>query len=129
MNTNSTNRLSLYEQLSLTLGQSFGIQENCEKFFEVLFSVKDLVSSSVWIEEKYLTNNEINRYLTQIYTVPKYDKEKLTLNINHDFYKQIKSDNSIVLSAGDNFFDQIFLGNNTIKADHHQDNVHPVVRP
>ena len=112
MNNKTEKAPSLFEELSLSLGHSLNIMDNCDKFFSILFTIKDLLSSSVWMIEKHVINNEENEYLTPIYTIPELDIEKPKLDIDHGLVKKIKSNGHLILSSSDNLFKNIFISAN-----------------
>ena len=58
-----TNRIlkdiSVLYELSLAVGQSDDLIQNCDKFIKVLLKRKNIYYASVWINEDFFTNQTI----------------------------------------------------------------------
>jgi PAS domain S-box-containing protein len=107
-------RLPLFEELSQLLEQSPNLPDNCDKLFQLLFSIEGLISVTVWIEERDSLHqeNEDEIYLTPVYTIPELKIARPVLDIHHSLYKRIKSNGSVILTSSDYFFKNICLTKN-----------------
>lgn len=71
--------ISLLYELSLNIGQSLDIHENCDQFLQRLMSRKNLVYTAVWLKDSYLYDQSTESTLTLAYSYPeRYSKLKAT---------------------------------------------------
>lgn len=54
--------ISMLYELSLSIGTSMDLYENCEKFFKILISRKNLTFASVWISSKTIQSDGLDTY-------------------------------------------------------------------
>ncbi len=71
--------ISLLYELSLNIGQSLDIYENCDQFLQRLMSRKNFNYSAVWLKDSYLDDKSTESTLTLAYSYPeRYSKLKTT---------------------------------------------------
>ncbi|MFK8007233.1 MAG: ATP-binding protein [Saprospiraceae bacterium] len=75
--------LSLLYELSLSIGNSLNIKQNCEQFLDVLIARKNLNFASVWIKN----DNHINL----VYGTPLNIIKDQTIGFNHYIWQKLKS--------------------------------------
>ena len=63
----------LYE-LSLAVGQSLNLKENCDTFLKTLLARKSLSSAAVWIKTYLVDNEKDKKNASLIYLNPEYRK-------------------------------------------------------
>lgn len=84
--------ISFLYELSLSIGQSLDMKENCKRFLHTLMSFKNIEFGGVWIKNKHIpySNNEIG--FTAIYSHPiiklQTDSIKNPISVNKCFESQ-----------------------------------------
>ena len=82
--------ISILYELSLSMGKSMDLEENCKNFLEVLLHRKNFSFASVWVCETCLTLKNIDRYKL-IYASPDYYSSVRSLNKDRLVPKEWKS--------------------------------------
>lgn len=86
------NHISLLYELSLSIGNSLDIQENCDVFLKKLMSRKKVTYLSVWIKDEYLSySNE--ETATLVYAIPEYHINRRKISLKHPLFDDVSLDN------------------------------------
>jgi len=93
----------LYE-LSLAVGQSLEVIQNCKHFINVLHSKKNLDFAAVWIKDEFLPNNNNITDASLIYAIPGLRAESKTLSITHPSFSAIIDNQVVVIHESDDYF-------------------------
>ena len=88
----------LYE-LSLAIGTSLDLRENCEKFLQVLVARKNLAYASIWIYNEYLPRKLAHDYATLIYSIPQLYSDVTTLPADHPLFVQLNHNRPLTFDA------------------------------
>ena len=77
--------ISVLYELSLSVGQSVDLYENCDEFLRTLMARKSLDFVSVWIRDRVAAEDESDAGtgLTQVYANPSFRAPRLTLPGDH----------------------------------------------
>ncbi|WP_321431173.1 hypothetical protein [uncultured Methanolobus sp.] len=79
------NHISLLYELSLSVGNSLDITENCDVFLKKLMSRKKVNLVSVWIKDEYLDFKKAKK-ATLIYSNPEYYIKLRNVPVSHFIY-------------------------------------------
>lgn len=99
--------LSVLYELSLSAGQSIDLDENCAAFLRTLMARKNLDFSSVWIRERFITGDETNEELIQVYANPAFRAPMLTIHENHALVRRAEERRIFSIAHGDPGFDEL----------------------
>ncbi|MBP1910216.1 sensor histidine kinase [Methanolobus bombayensis] len=102
------NQVSLLYELSLSVGNSLDINENCDVFLKKLMFRKKVNFASVWIKDKYLYFKESDK-ATQIYANPEYYVKLKKIPASHPILREINSEKPFIVSASENKFREIVI--------------------
>ena len=103
----------LYE-LSLAVGKSLNVLENCKYFVDALHALKNLDLAGVWIKNKYLTMAMAStpHMASLIYAVPRMRIDTPSISINHPIFKLSEDRGIFCLRDDDAQFKQLILEKN-----------------
>ena len=83
---------SLYE-LSLSIGYSLNIQENCDKFINTLMSRKKIDFASLWLKNQ---SHQQSTGYNLSYSFPEYNSDIKNIEDNHPIIKLLQGNKFIV---------------------------------
>ncbi len=88
-NINIIQDISLLYELSLAVGKSLDVTENCDNFLKVLMARKGLSFASVWLREnEYIKSDTDNTVL--VYAAPQFKVQDKIIENDHFIYQQLK---------------------------------------
>lgn len=99
--------LSVLYELSLSAGQSIDLDENCAAFLRTLMARKSLDFSSVWIRERFITGEESDEELIQVYANPAFRAPMLTIHESHPLVKRSEEQRIFSSAHGGPGFDEL----------------------
>ncbi len=99
--------LSLLYELSLAIGQSKDITENCDRFIKSLLSRKNFTFASIWIHDRYLKNHPEREGYSLVYAFPESRKRATWLHPEHPLVKIQSHTSALFLSPEDAKFDRL----------------------
>lgn len=79
------NQISLLYELSLSIGNSLDIVDNCDAFLKKLISRKRLTYVSVWIKDEYLSFTETET-ASLVYANPEYYIIRKTIHFHTQYF-------------------------------------------
>ncbi|MFZ4827594.1 MAG: response regulator [Phototrophicaceae bacterium] len=88
----------LYE-LSLAIGTSLDLRENCEKFLQVLVARKNLAYAAIWIYNEYLPHKLAHDHATLIYSIPQLYSDVTALPDDHPLFLQLNHNRPLTFDA------------------------------
>jgi diguanylate cyclase (GGDEF)-like protein/PAS domain S-box-containing protein len=88
----------LYE-LSLAIGQSLDLEENCDLFCKTLMTRKNFGYASVWVKNKYLPDGNNLNFASLVYANPEYYITEKQLPLEHPLFANLKDKPLFVASA------------------------------
>jgi signal transduction histidine kinase len=105
--TDIFNQISLLYELSLSIGNSLNINENCDIFLKKIMTRERVNYVSVWIKDEYLSFSEKDS-ASLVYAHPEYYSTEKTIPLSHPILSDIPNDDVLILSSYDsNFKDYI----------------------
>ncbi|SFM55316.1 sensor histidine kinase [Methanolobus profundi] len=99
--TDIFNQVSLLYELSLSIGNSLDIHENCDTFLKKLMARKRANYVSVWIMDEYLTFEQKDT-ASLVYAHPEYYIQETELKLSHPIISIISHDSPLILNSRDN---------------------------
>ena len=90
-NTKIFQDISLLYELSLSVGNSLDIKQNCEQFLNILIIRKNLNFASIWIKN--------DDHLNLTYGTPLNIIADQTINLNHYIWEKLQSKNKFLITA------------------------------
>jgi signal transduction histidine kinase len=102
------NQISLLYELSLSVGNSLDITENCDVFLKKLMSRKKVNFVSVWIKDEYLDFKKAKK-ATQIYSNPEYYVKLRNVPVSHPIFGEIESGTPFIVSSSEEKFRDIVI--------------------
>lgn len=102
--------LSVLYELSLSVGQSVKLQENCEAFLRTLMARKNLAFSSVWIHSRFISGEDEDDTLVQVYANPAFRAPESSISLDHPLAASVKDRACISISHGEPGFQQLITG-------------------
>lgn len=92
------NHISLLYELSLSIGNSLDILENCDVFLKKLMSRKKLTYVSVWIKGEYLSF--INEgTVNLVYANPEYHITRREIPLSHPIFSSIPHEDVLIINS------------------------------
>ena len=101
----------LYE-ISLAVGQSLDLKENCDTFLKTLLARKSLSSAAVWIKTDLVDNKKNTKNASLIYLNPEYRKYKSVIPLSHPIFEFLKGKDYISLTSSEKDFSKIAIEKN-----------------
>ncbi len=101
--TETFNQISLLYELSLSIGNSLDIVDNCDVFLKKLMSRKRLTYVSVWIKDEYLAITNKN-CASLVYANPEYYITRRRIPLSHPMFSDIPHESGLHLNSQDNRF-------------------------
>jgi signal transduction histidine kinase len=109
-NSNEPNEIvkeiSILYELSLSIGKSLDLKENCDAFLKTLMSRKNLAYAAIWIKNGYLPD-EKTRSATLAYANPEFRIDKRSLPLGHPMFSLLEGNDAISINSSDDRFSQI----------------------
>ncbi|MDX2303886.1 MAG: PAS domain S-box protein [Microscillaceae bacterium] len=96
---------SLYE-LSLSIGHSLDIQQNCEKFFSTLMSRKNIEFAALWLDNQVLNKDKASSY-SLLYAYPQFKAVTEHLLPHHPITQLIQNKKFVIIDHLSPEFHQI----------------------
>jgi signal transduction histidine kinase len=97
------NQISLLYELSLSIGNSLDIVDNCDAFLKKLMSRKRLTYVSVWIKDEYLSFTETET-ASLVYANPEYYIIRRTIPLSNPIFSDILNESVLHINSQDNRF-------------------------
>ncbi len=91
-----TNNTSFLYELSLSFGESFSMEENCQQFLNVVIQHKGLSNSSVWIKKE--------KKINLIYQTPENSILESTIELDHFLWKKLEKESFFIVNHNDSDF-------------------------
>lgn len=101
--TETFNQISLLYELSLSIGNSLDIVDNCDVFLKKLMSRKRLTYVSVWIKDEYLAITNKN-CASLVYANPEYYTTRRRIPLSNPMFSDIPHESGLHLNSQDNRF-------------------------
>ena len=102
------NQISLLYELSLSVGNSLDIMENCDSFLKKLMSRKKVNFVSVWIRDEYLAFKKVDT-ASMVYANPEYYVKLRKIPVSHTIFTEIRSKTPFIVSANEDKFRDIVI--------------------
>ncbi|NOX36079.1 MAG: PAS domain S-box protein [Calditrichaeota bacterium] len=99
--------LSLLYELSLAIGQSKDLVENCDRFLQSLLSRKNFTLGSIWINHRYLKNAPEAEGYALVYIIPVSRKTVSELPVDHPIAQRLAKEAVIFLPPDTEDFQQM----------------------
>lgn len=99
--------ISVLYELSLSVGQSLDLRENCAAFIKSLLNRKNLAYGSVWIKDDYLIESSKITGATLVYATPDFWKGESHLAAHHALFDLLKEKQIISIADTEALFDQL----------------------
>ncbi|WP_340817966.1 HAMP domain-containing sensor histidine kinase [Methanolobus sp. WCC4] len=96
--TDIFNEVALLYELSLSIGNSFDIQENCDIFLKKLMSRKRVNYVSVWIKDEYLDFQDKDT-ASLVYAHPEYYSTQKRLPHSHPIISSVSRENVLIIDS------------------------------
>ena len=90
--------ISLLYELSLSVGNSFEVKENCKHFLNILMARKNISIASVWVKEE--------DFLNLAFGTPENLIQDKSIFLDHFIWKNLESTSKFVTVMGDDIFDK-----------------------
>lgn len=97
------NQISLLYELSLSIGNSLDIVDNCDAFLKKLMSRKRLTYVYVWIKDEYLSFTETET-ASLVYANPEYYIIRRTIPLSHPIFSDIDHESVLHINSQDKRF-------------------------
>ncbi|MEZ5334141.1 MAG: ATP-binding protein [Methanolobus sp.] len=110
--TKIVNEISLLYELSLSIGSSLDLQENCELFIQKLLSRKNLNFAAVWIKESYMSYHESD-YAKVAYAYPRQMMSLEQIPVNHPVFSLCEGQETIAYNSSDEKYSQLITEKDT----------------
>ncbi len=92
--------LSLLYELSLSIGTSLDLQENCDVFLTTLMARKNLSYAGVWIDSRWLDKKPEPVYRL-VLGMPTFRSTAATMHHDHPVAVRLRNEGSFQVTAGD----------------------------
>ncbi|WP_406657219.1 HAMP domain-containing sensor histidine kinase [Methanolobus sp. ZRKC2] len=96
--TDIFNQVSLLYELSLSVGNSLDMQENCDSFLKKLISRKKLTYVSVWIKDEYLFDSN-EKIASLVYANPEYYIRRASISLSSPLFSDMSQDNAFFINS------------------------------
>ncbi len=106
-NTSIIQDISLLYELSLSIGNSLNLRENCQQFLNILIKRKKLSYASVWLIQ------ETNLHL--VYGTPSNIVDQKSIELNHFLWKELVKRDKFLISADHPDFKKIIQEKNIVE--------------
>ncbi|WP_406657055.1 PAS domain-containing sensor histidine kinase [Methanolobus sp. ZRKC2] len=103
--------VSLLYELSLSIGTSLDLKTNCDTFLSKLLARENFVFASVWIKDKYLTQQHSQK-ATLVYANPEYLVRDANLSLSNPVFTLTKEKEPIVVGSSDDYFQEMVAEKN-----------------
>ena len=90
-NTKIIQDISLLYELSLSVGNSLDVKQNCEQFLNILIARKNLNFASVWIKD--------DDHINLVYGTPLNIIEDQTIDLDHYIWEKLQSRTKFLITA------------------------------
>ncbi|MCR4442510.1 MAG: diguanylate cyclase [Peptococcaceae bacterium] len=95
--------MSILYELSLSIGRSLDLVENCDNFLKTLMARFNLGFVSLWIKNKHLPGEKDDGFATLVYAVPDcYTKERKTMSLENFLFKNVNKKGYLILNNKQN---------------------------
>lgn len=112
--TDIFNEVALLYELSLSIGNSFDIQENCDIFLKKLMSRKRVNYASLWIKDEYL-NFQDKDTASLVFSHPEYYSHQKKLPVSHPIFSAVSRHNPLTLNSRDHYLKDYIVENKLSK--------------
>ena len=102
ISTKALQEIYMLYELSITIGQSLNLNENCEKFIKAIHSKKNLDFVSVWIKNKWLLNPEDYGNASMVSAMPQFRVKEKSITLDHDIFHLLHAVEEVLVLADDN---------------------------
>lgn len=106
--------MSFLYELSLSIGRSLDLVDNCEKFLKILMPRKNYSYGAIWIKDKYLSNLSETENTTLIYAKPKYYIRDTEMPLSHPLFTEVAGRDYVTISSRNKKFSS-FINEHNIK--------------
>lgn len=103
---NTLRQMSLLYELSLSIGHSLDLAENCDRFLKVLMARKNFDCAAVWIKDIYLTHRVNADSLILVYANPECQATDRILDANHPLVTAVDKCDYLTISSEEQCFNQ-----------------------
>lgn len=110
-NTQIIRDISLLYELSLSVGKSLDLEENCKQFLDVLMARKELSFVSVWIYDRELHKTSDNS-LVRVYAAPLFKSKEKLIQDDHYIIQRLKEESFFSLDSSDSDFKNVIQESN-----------------
>ena len=101
--------ISLLYELSLAVGNSLDLRENCEIFLERLMARKNLAYASVWIKSDHLLAQDASEGALLVYANPESRIEARQIPDDHPLFTRLTDQAAFSLTSADSDFSEMVI--------------------
>ncbi len=99
--------ISLLYELSLSIGTSINVRENCISFLNTLMLRKNLGFVSIWIRNAFLTQIQDSAEVTLIYAYPEFKVKDTHLSINSPLFEALRTGEIVSVASSEAAFQDL----------------------
>ncbi|MCK4505106.1 MAG: response regulator [Candidatus Aegiribacteria sp.] len=99
--------ISLLYELSLSIGTSIKVKENCVEFLKTLMLRKNLGFVSVWIRDVFLLKRQDSDKVSLIYAHPEFKVKETHLSINSPLFEALRTGEVVSVSSSETAFQEL----------------------
>ena len=99
--------ISLLYELSLSIGTSIKVRENCIEFLKALMLRKNLGFVSVWIRDVFLSKRQKSDEVSLIYAHPEFKIKDTHLLINSPLFEALRTGEVVSVSSSEEVFQEL----------------------
>lgn len=106
------NEISLLYELSLSIGNSLNLHENCDLFIRKLLSRKNLNFASVWIKDSFLCYYDSDNAKT-VYAYPQQMTAETEIPLTHPLFSLSECEEVLIVNSSDENYCRLITEKNT----------------
>ncbi len=99
--------ISLLYELSLSIGTSIKVRENCIEFLKALMLRKNLGFVSVWIRDVFLSKMQDSDGVSLIYAHPEFKVKDTHLSISSPLFEALRTGEVVSVSSSETAFQEL----------------------
>jgi hypothetical protein len=100
-------QMSFLYELSLSIGRSLDLEENCENFLRILMARKNYSYGAIWIKDMYLSQAGGSNKAVLVYGKPSYYVCEQEIPLSHSLFTQIAARGYLSINSQDPGFNQL----------------------
>jgi PAS domain S-box-containing protein len=99
------NKISILYEISLSIGRSVNLKENCESFVKTLLAKEGLTYGAIWVKDQYLGDASGCENSSLVFAHPEYYVREKSLPLSHTIFSCLREEPYFSCSSDDIAFE------------------------